>query len=328
MTSPVYTILNQCQDCYKCVRHCPVKAIRIVNGNASVISEACVACGECVKVCPVGAKKIRSDLARLRTLLDSGEKLYASVAPSFTGYFPGVSIEQLAGALKAIGFAGVSETAHGAQVVSTRVSSLLAVDAPPPVMISSACPACVDYIRRYAPAWAPYIAPVPSPVRAHVGLLRERLDPTAKVVFIGPCAAKKNESDAHGDELLLAVTFASLERLLEEQGVILRQVAPSALALGPAAEGRFYSIEGGMNDTLRDGGDRIRYVSVGAGAFFTAFFTGGAAAGFGWRRTAHLHRGPGLSGRLRQRSRNEGSLFAGDFARHRRAGAESSLPHR
>lgn len=262
MTSPVYTILNQCQDCYKCVRHCPVKAIRIVNGNASVISEACVACGECVKVCPVGAKKIRSDLARLRTLLDSGEKLYASVAPSFTGYFPGVSIEQLAGALKAIGFAGVSETAHGAQVVSTRVSSLLAVDAPPPVMISSACPACVDYIRRYAPAWAPYIAPVPSPVRAHVGLLRERLDPTAKVVFIGPCAAKKNESDAHGDELLLAVTFASLERLLEEQGVILRQVAPSALALGPAAEGRFYSIEGGMNDTLRDGGDRIRYVSV------------------------------------------------------------------
>ena len=101
VTSPVYTTENECQDCYKCVRHCPVKAIRIVNGKASVIPEACVACGECVKVCPAHAKKIRSDLARLKELVASGAKLYASIAPSFAGYFKGVTIGQIAAALKA-----------------------------------------------------------------------------------------------------------------------------------------------------------------------------------------------------------------------------------
>ena len=99
-TSPVYTTENACQDCYKCVRHCPVKAIRIVGGKASVIPEACVACGECVKVCPQHAKKIRSDLARLKEMLASGAKIYASIAPSFTGYFRGVTIGQISSALK------------------------------------------------------------------------------------------------------------------------------------------------------------------------------------------------------------------------------------
>ena len=104
MSSPVYTTENGCQDCYKCVRHCPVKAIRIVGGKASVIPEACVACGECVKVCPAHAKKIRSDLARLKELLSSGARVIASIAPSFTGYFPGVTIAQMADALERADF--------------------------------------------------------------------------------------------------------------------------------------------------------------------------------------------------------------------------------
>ena len=146
-TSPVYTTENGCQDCYKCVRHCPVKAIRIIGGKASVIPEACVSCGECVKVCPAHAKKIRSDLARLKDMLSSGAKVYASIAPSFTGYFKGVKIEQLAAALVRAGFAGVSETAHGAESVSAHISRLLAQTSSP-LVISSACPAAVDMIRK------------------------------------------------------------------------------------------------------------------------------------------------------------------------------------
>ena len=258
-TSPVYTTENECQDCYKCVRHCPVKAIRIVNGKASVIPEACVACGECVKVCPAHAKKIRSDLARLKEMLASGEPLYASVAPSFAGYFRGVTIGQLAGALKRIGFAEVSETAHGAESVSAHVARLLdATDSP--LVISSACPAAVDMVRKYLPGYAQFISPLPSPVRAHCRLLKEKFGSKAKVVFFGPCAAKKNEADAHPDELALAVIFPALEKLLEEKGVAFGEEAE--LALGPAEEGRFYSVEGGMNDTLRDGRTDVRYVSV------------------------------------------------------------------
>ena len=259
MTSAVYTIENECQDCYKCVRHCPVKAIRIVNGKASVIAEACVACGSCVRVCPAHAKKIRSDLARLKELLSSGEKVYASIAPSFAGYFKGVTIGQMARALEALGFAGVSETAHGAEAVSAHVSRLLR-ETDKKLVISSACPAAVDLIRKYLPAYAPYISPLPSPVRAHAKRLRESFGPDIHVVFFGPCAAKKNESDAHLDELSLACVFPALEKLLEEKGISFGEESP--LALGPAEEGRFYSVEGGMNDTLRDGSTDVRYVSV------------------------------------------------------------------
>ena len=259
MNAPVYTIENECQDCYKCVRHCPVKAIRIVNGKASVIPEACVACGACVKVCPAHAKKIRSDLARLKELLAGGGQVYASVAPSFSGYFKGVTIGQLAGALRKLGFAGVSETAHGAESVSAHVSRLLA-ETDAPLVISSACPAAVDMIRRYLPDYARFISPLPSPVRAHCGLLKEKFGADAKVVFFGPCAAKKNEADAQSDVLALACVFPALEQLLAEKGIGFGEEAD--LALGPAEEGRFYSVEGGMNDTLRDGKADVRYVSV------------------------------------------------------------------
>ena len=259
LLSPVYTTENECQDCYKCVRHCPVKAIRIVDGKASVIPESCVACGECVKVCPAHAKKIRSDLARLQELVASGATLYASVAPSFAGYFKGVTIGQIAAALKAAGFAGVSETAHGAESVSAHVSKLLA-ETDSPLVISSACPAAVDMVRKYLPGYAQFISPLPSPVRAHCRLIKEKYGSKAKVVFFGPCAAKKNEADAHPDELALAVIFPALEKLLEENGVSFGEEAE--LALGPAEEGRFYSVEGGMNDTLRDGRTDVRYVSV------------------------------------------------------------------
>lgn len=260
MNAPVYTIENECQDCYKCVRHCPVKAIRIVNGKASVIPEACVACGACVKVCPAHAKKIRSDLARLKELLSSGAKLYASVAPSFAGYFKGVTIDRLAAAIQKLGFAGVSETAHGAESVSAHVSRLLA-QTHSPLVISSACPAAVDMIRKYLPAYAKFISPLPSPVRAHAGLLKEAYGANAKVVFFGPCAAKKNEADVHPDRLALACVFPALEKLLEEKGISITDETVE-LALGPAEEGRFYSVEGGMNDTLRDGQANVRYLSV------------------------------------------------------------------
>lgn len=263
MTGPVYTIENECQDCYKCVRHCPVKAIRIVGGKASVIPEACVACGECVKVCPAHAKKIRNDLARLRQLLDSSTKVYASIAPSFAAYFKGVTIGQLAAALKEIGFAGVSETAHGAEAVSAHVSKLLEECPETPFMVSSACPAAVDMIRKYLPNWAKFISPLPSPVRAHCKLLKEKYGNDIKVVFFGPCAAKKNEADASPDQLALALVFPVLQQLLEEKGVLPEFIQQEAeLELGPAEEGRFYSVEGGMNDTIRDGSDKVRFVSV------------------------------------------------------------------
>lgn len=261
MVGPVYTIENECQDCYKCVRHCHCKAIRIVDGKASVIPENCVACGECVKVCPSHAKKIRSDLARLKQLLEQKDRLYASIAPSFPAYFPGVTIGQISSALRKIGFAGVSETALGAEVVSCQTAEFLK-QTDLPFVISSACPACVDYIRKYHPEYTRNIVPLHSPVLAHCRLLKDRFGEDCKVVFFGPCAAKKNEADRNPGLLSLALTFAMLDNLLEEKGIVPAMEAEAELTVCEAEEGRFYPVEGGMNDTLRDDNRNVRYLSV------------------------------------------------------------------
>ena len=260
-TAPVYTTENECQDCYKCVRHCHCKAIRIVDGKASVIAENCVACGECVKVCPSHAKKIRTDLPRLRQLLGTDVKLYASIAPSFTAYFPGTTIGQLATALKKIGFTGVAETAVGAQTVSCQTADFLK-NTNLNIVISSACPACVDYIRKYHPKYTANIVPLYSPVMAHCQMIKEQFGEDCKVVFFGPCAAKKNEADRNPETLSLAVTFAVLEELFEENGITPMAEEESELFMDKAEEGRFYAIEGGMNDTLRDDNRGVRYISV------------------------------------------------------------------
>jgi len=87
---PIYTEKTQCQDCYKCVRECPVKAIKVVDGSAIVIPKACILCGHCTQVCPVHAKKIRDDLDEAKAMLASGARVYASLAPSYRTEFSGL----------------------------------------------------------------------------------------------------------------------------------------------------------------------------------------------------------------------------------------------
>lgn len=247
---PIYTTANECQDCYKCVRHCHCKAIRIVNARAAVIPELCVSCGECVKVCPAEAKKIRSDLSRAQYLLHSGAKVYASIAPSYVGYFKDIPIGRLAAALKRLGFVGASETAIGAQFVSAQTAELLK-QAGPGVYLSTACPASVDFIRKYYPAWTDNFLPVASPVMAHCKYLKQIYGDDIKIIFVGPCAAKKNEADRNPDDLSLAITFAALESWLKSEGISLDKMNEEPLVPVQAEEGRVYSIEGGMNETLR-----------------------------------------------------------------------------
>ena len=115
--NPIFTEKRECQDCYKCVRNCPVKAIKIEGGYASVVPELCIVCGHCVEVCPNGAKKVRDDLANARQLLARKKSVFVSLAPSIVTEFPGVKPAQMIGVLKKLGFAGVSETALGAQQV-------------------------------------------------------------------------------------------------------------------------------------------------------------------------------------------------------------------
>lgn len=262
---PVYTVDAECQDCYKCLRQCPVKAIKVEQGRATVIPDACIACGRCVEVCPAGAKRIRDDLGRTRYLLNRKEKVYVSLAPSYAGAFPGIPAAALIRAIKALGFTGVSETALGAELVNHAVAELLR-HSPKPLHISTACPVAVDYICKYAPEMADALTPTLSPMLAHGQYLHELYGADVGVVFIGPCIAKKCEADEFGQWIDTALTFDDLRRWLEQAGLLamLNNTADETFVPHRAKEGALYPMAGGMNETLRLSlnGSPVRLLSV------------------------------------------------------------------
>ena len=250
---PIYTVAAECQDCYKCVRVCPVKAIRIEDGRASVVPDLCVLCGRCVSVCPAQAKKIRDDLGRARRLIGDERKVVASLAPSWVSEFPSATTEQMIAVLHRLGFAAVGETALGAQEVSAAIAASLE-HSPNGLMISSACPSAVSAIQKYEPQLAETITQVSSPVLAHARLLRREYGDGIAVVFIGPCIAKKREADTHPELLDLALTFGELRRWMEVEAVTFDNVKPDdacRFVPEPAEEGVVYPVEGGMVQTIQ-----------------------------------------------------------------------------
>jgi len=244
----IYTERRECQDCHKCIRECPVKAIRVQDGYARIVPELCILCGNCILACPSSAKQVRDDLPAAKALLASGRKVVASLAPSFVAQFPGVRPQQLVSALKQVGFCAVSETALGAQQVSANVLELMRSE-PGRIWISSACPSVVDFIGKYHPECQDAISPLLSPLLTHCKLLRRHYGNDIGIVFIGPCIAKKKEAEQHPELLDVVLTFEDLERWLKEQNIQLSQIrATPADAFAPeqAREGALYPIEGGI----------------------------------------------------------------------------------
>jgi len=246
--NPIYTEKRECQDCYKCVRHCPVKAIKVEGGYASVMPELCILCGQCVRVCPNGAKRVRDDLPAARALLASRPRVLVSLAPSYVSEFTDIRPGQLIHALRQLGFAGVSETALGAQQVSAQAAGLLH-DHPDRVLISSACPSVVLHFQRHRPQMMPHLTGLLSPLLTHCMMLRRGENPNAGIVFIGPCIAKKIEAAQHPELLNVALTFEDLRRWLHEEGIALESLTETTddrFTPEAAAEGTWYPVDGGM----------------------------------------------------------------------------------
>lgn len=264
--NPVYTLKNECNDCYKCVRSCHVKSIRIQGGSASVINEKCIACGHCVTVCPAGAKKVRNDIDVVKALLLTGKKVYVSLAPSWAGIY-NLTKEKMIAVLKKLGFAGVSETALGAQEVSIETAKILNNN-DKGLFISSACPVIDDYVRMYKPEFAKCITPIASPALTHCGLMKDMLGDDIKVVFIGPCIAKKNESDLYPDLMSAALTFDELNYWIKEEFIDIKNVETDKtchFVPEGAYEGALYPLEGGMNETIKRVGiekNDVTFISV------------------------------------------------------------------
>ena len=223
---PLYTIKNNCLDCYKCVRSCPVKAIKIEDNSAQIIPELCIACGACYQVCPVKAKQPRNDLVRAKHLLNAGKDVYVSLAPSWITEFPEIKPEQMIAAIRRLGFKGVGETAVGAEEVSASVAKILEQSSGG-LYISTACPAVVEYINKYMPEMSGHLTPLSSPLLAHCRMMKERLGHDIEIVFVGPCIAKKLEADRHPDLLNLSLTFGDLRQWFKDAGVSLTDIRTS-----------------------------------------------------------------------------------------------------
>ena len=249
---PVYTLINECHDCYRCVRECPVKAIKIENNHASVIPEKCISCGTCVKVCPTNAKCVRSDLEKVKNLLIGGKDVYVSLAPSWRSVFEN-SAQKMIAILKKLGFKEVSETAIGAQEVSIKAAKLLN-ETESGLWISSACPVIVEYIRLYQPKFSKNITPIGSPAKTHAKLLKNLYGNDISVVFIGPCIGKKNEADENDNLIDASLTFEELKIWIADKiGDISQIKKESYYEFVPysAHEGTLYPINGGMNQTIQ-----------------------------------------------------------------------------
>ena len=256
---PLYTIKNNCQDCYKCVRRCPVKAIKIEDNSAQIVPDLCIACGTCYRVCPVKAKQPRNDLVRAKNLLKSGKDVYVSLAPSWITEFPDWSSEQIIASIRRLGFKGVSETAVGAEEVSANLAKLFTQKSEG-LFISTACPAVVEYIDKYMPEMNKYLTPLSSPLLAHCRLMKERLGHDIEIVFVGPCIAKKLEADHHPDLLNLSLTFGDLRQWFKDADINPSEIRTSVydkFAMQKAEEGTAYPIEGGMIETLRPYKDAV-----------------------------------------------------------------------
>ncbi len=249
---PLFTVKTDCQDCYKCVRRCPVKAIKIEDNSAMIVTDLCIACGICYHVCPAKAKQTRNDLPRAKFLVKEKKPVYVSLAPSWVTEFPDYTPEQMIAAIRRLGIRGVSETALGAEEVSCQTAKILGA-ADSGLFISTACPTVVEYVEKYLPELTPSLINVSSPLLAHCRLLKDKFG-DIETIFIGPCIAKKLEADRHPELLSLSLSFNDLRQWLKDE-----EIDPAALKPGvfdifvpeKAKEGVAYPIEGGMIETLK-----------------------------------------------------------------------------
>lgn len=209
-----------CKDCYKCVRYCPVKSIRVKDHAASILAGECILCGNCTIVCPQHAKEDINDVPMIKVLMSKHETVIAIVAPSFAAYF-NISFETMKSTLKKLGFADVFEVAEGAHVVKTEYERLVAEN-PDQTWITSSCASVNYYIKRHRPEAAKYLLPVLTPMKALAKILRERY-PEAKFVFIGPCLSKKGEAFENGSNVSAVLLFEELEDWLAEENIVVHE---------------------------------------------------------------------------------------------------------
>ncbi len=238
---------GNCSNCYKCLRSCPSKAIKIIGNHAEIVSERCISCGHCQIVCPQGIIKIMSSIEEVKKAMKEGKKVIASIAPSFAGAFDMVDGGQIVAALKKIGFSVVEETAVGAEIISTHYSNFIN-EGRLENLITTSCPSANYLIEKYYPKLVKYMIPVVSPMIAHGKLLKKTYGMDIHTVFIGPCIAKKLEANEfqHEDVINSVLTFEEISIWLKEENINVKEISPQSFDNNSYKKGCNFPIKGGI----------------------------------------------------------------------------------
>ena len=247
---------SNCKNCYKCIRHCPVKAIRFSGNQAHIIGNECILCGQCFVVCPQNAKQIVDETEKVRVLLQSGNPVVVSLAPSFVANYDGVGINAMRDALQKLGFYDVEETAIGATIVKKEYERMLKEDERD-IIITSCCHSINLLIQKYFPAELEYLADVVSPMQAHCMDIKKRF-PNAKTVFIGPCVSKKDEAEHYEGIVDAVLTFEELTQWLKEENIGLKKEIDSE----PESRARFFPTTGGILKTMTQDAPGYTYLAL------------------------------------------------------------------
>ena len=247
---------SDCKNCCKCIRHCPVESIRFSGNQAYIISDECILCGQCFVVCPQDAKQIVDETEKVRVLLQSGDPVVVSLAPSFVANYEGVGIDSMRDALKKLGFYDVEETAIGATIVKKEYDRLIN-EGKRDILISSCCHSINLLIQKYYPNLLPYLADVLSPMQAHCIDIKKRV-PNAKTVFIGPCVAKKDEAQKYGDIVDAVLTFDELTAWLNNERISLEKKKDK----NEKSLARFFPTTGGILKTMAMANPNYSYMAI------------------------------------------------------------------
>ena len=247
---------SNCKNCYKCIRHCPVKAIRFSGNQAHIIGNECILCGQCFVVCPQNAKQIVDETEKVKVFLQSGDPVVVSLAPSFVANYEGVGINAMRDALQKLGFYEVEETAIGATIVKNEYERMLKEDERD-IIITSCCHSINLLIQKYFPAELEYLADVVSPMQAHCMDIKKRF-PKAKTVFIGPCVAKKDEAEHYEGVVDAVLTFEELTNWLKEENIELKTDMDS----NEESRARFFPTTGGILKTMAQDAPGYTYMAL------------------------------------------------------------------
>ena len=247
---------SNCKSCFRCVRKCPIKAIRFSGNQAHIIGNECILCGNCVVQCPQNAKEIADGIEKVKVLIQSGEPIVVSLAPSFVANYNGVGIESMSRALKKLGFFAVEETAIGATFVKNEYERMIAEEERD-VIISSCCHSINLLIQKKFPECLGYLANVMSPMQAHCSDIKKRM-PGAKTVFVGPCVAKKDEAEYYEGIVDAVLTFEELDKMLAEEGIVLE----NEIDANENSRARFFPTTGGVLKTMAQNAPGYTYIAI------------------------------------------------------------------